>query len=158
MRVKFISRLIFLHQSATAELNQKSQNDLLEHLSKPRSTQNFCGSKLGLMKPEIFARRILSGTLTGLIGLSALTVSAQDSDKLATANNGFAFDLLKQIAKEQPGTNIFISPFSVSTALQMVGNGAAGETKNWQIACCRLGCFHPSPAIPCRRRPAPSRC
>ena len=37
--------------------------------------------------------------------------------------------LLKQIAKEQANRSIFISPFSVSTALQMVGNGAAGETK-----------------------------
>jgi serpin B len=74
-------------------------------------------------------RRILSGALSGLLGLSTFAVSAQDADKLAAANNGFAFDLLKQIAKEQPGENIFISPFSVSTALQMVGNGAAGETK-----------------------------
>jgi serpin B len=64
--------------------------------------------------------------LVGLIGFSAF---AQDTEKLATADNGFAFDLLKQIAKEQPGENIFISPFSVSSALQMIGNGAAGETK-----------------------------
>ena len=48
---------------------------------------------------------------------------------LAAANTGFAFDLLKQIVKEQPDTNVFISPFSVSTVLQMVGNGAAGETR-----------------------------
>jgi serpin B len=74
-------------------------------------------------------RKILSAILGGLIGLAAFAVSAQDSEKLAAANNGFAFDLLKQIAKEQPDNNIFISPFSVSTALQMVGNGAAGETK-----------------------------
>ncbi len=75
------------------------------------------------------ASRILSAILAGLIGLSTFAVSAQDSEKLAVANNGFAFDLLNQIAKEQPDTNIFISPFSVSTALQMVENGAAGETK-----------------------------
>ena len=75
---------------------------------------------------KIIARIISIGAL---IGFSALAVSAQDLEKLAAANNGFAFDLLKQIAKEQPDTNIFISPFSVSTALQMVENGAAGETK-----------------------------
>jgi serine protease inhibitor len=78
---------------------------------------------------KINAHRILSGVLAGLIGFSAFTVSAQDAEKLAAANTGFAFDLLKQIAKEQPRENIFISPFSVSTALQMVGNGAAGKTK-----------------------------
>ena len=68
-------------------------------------------------------------SIGALIGFSTLAISAQDLKKLAAANNGFAFDLLKQITKEQPNTNIFISPFSVSTALQMVENGAAGETK-----------------------------
>ncbi|MGH7990192.1 MAG: serpin family protein, partial [Limisphaerales bacterium] len=69
------------------------------------------------------------GALAGLIGFSAPAVYAQDLDKLAVANNGFAFDLLKQIAKAQTNENIFISPLSVSTALQMVSDGAAGETK-----------------------------
>ena len=49
--------------------------------------------------------------------------------KLASANTGFAFKLLKQLAKEQPARNIFISPLGVSTVLQMVGNGAGGQTK-----------------------------
>ncbi|HEY3762462.1 MAG TPA: serpin family protein [Verrucomicrobiae bacterium] len=61
-----------------------------------------------------------------ILALSAFAVSAQD--KLAEADNGFAFDLLKQIATEQPNQNIFISPFSAATALQMVANGAAGKT------------------------------
>jgi serine protease inhibitor len=75
------------------------------------------------------ARTVLPVALAGLLGFSAFADLSQDSEKLAAANNGFAFDLLKQIAKEQPRENIFISPFSISTALQMVGNGAAGETK-----------------------------
>jgi len=79
-----------------------------------------------MKSPKIIARNLLCS----FIGLSASTVSAQDFEKLAAANNGFAFDLLKQIAKEQPDKNIFISPFSVSTALQMVCDGAAGETKS----------------------------
>ncbi len=78
---------------------------------------------------NIITRKILSGFLYAFIGLSASAVSAQDSAKLTAANTGFAFDLLRQITKEQPDKNIFISPFSVSTALQMVGDGAAGETK-----------------------------
>src|SRR5947209_7619072 len=48
---------------------------------------------------------------------------------LATANNTFAFKLLKQVAAEKPGDNIFISPYSAVTALQIVENGSAGETK-----------------------------
>jgi len=49
--------------------------------------------------------------------------------KLAAANNTFAFKLLKQLVTEQPGASIFVSPYSAATALQMVGNGAAGQTK-----------------------------
>jgi len=69
------------------------------------------------------------GILLCLAGLTVLVAAEADQGKLASANTGFAFDLLKQITREQPGTNIFISPFSVSTVLQMVANGAAGETK-----------------------------
>ena len=74
-----------------------------------------------------------------LIALSAFAASAPaqsldlpitaNDNKLADADNGFAFDLLNKIAKEQPGQNIFISPFSAASALQMVVNGAAGQTK-----------------------------
>jgi len=62
-------------------------------------------------------------------GLTVLAASPTDQEKLAAANTGFAFDLMKQITREHPGINVFISPFSVSTVLQMVGNGAGGETK-----------------------------
>ena len=72
---------------------------------------------------------ILPSVLICAIGLLASAALAGDLGKLADANTGFAFDLLKQIAREQPGTNIFISPFSVSTVLQMTADGAAGETK-----------------------------
>ena len=63
-----------------------------------------------------------------------------DLSGLAAANNGFAFKLLKQLATEHAGETIFISPYSAATALQMVGNGAAGQTKTemqralWQRA------------------------
>jgi serpin B len=61
--------------------------------------------------------------------MAAGAASTVDLEKLVLANNGFAFDLFKQIVGKQPDSNIFISPFSVSTVLQMVANGAAGETK-----------------------------
>jgi hypothetical protein len=59
------------------------------------------------------------------------TIFAADSDlsKLAAANNAFSFKLLKQLATEQPGASIFVSPYSAATALQMAANGAAGQTK-----------------------------
>jgi serpin B len=71
----------------------------------------------------------LIAVLVLLAGLHQVAASSADQQKLAAANNGFAFKLLKQLAKDQPVTNIFISPYSASTVLQMVGNGAAGQTK-----------------------------
>ena len=56
-------------------------------------------------------------------------VSEIDLQRLASANTSFAFRLLRQLAAEQPGANIFISPYSVAAVLQMVCHGAAGQTK-----------------------------
>ena len=55
--------------------------------------------------------------------------AGSDVASLAAANNTFAFKLLQQLTTEQPGANIFISPYSAATALQMAANGAAGQTK-----------------------------
>jgi serpin B len=52
-----------------------------------------------------------------------------DLSILVAANNDFTFKLLKQLSTAQSGASIFISPYSAATALQMVGNGAAGQTK-----------------------------
>jgi serine protease inhibitor len=71
----------------------------------------------------------LMAVLALLVGLHQVAASLADQQKLAAANNGFAFKLLKQLAKEQPAASIFISPYSASTVLQMVGNGTAGRTK-----------------------------
>lgn len=76
-------------------------------------------------------RRITAlATLLGFAVWTAVAEAPVDGQKLAAANTGFAFDLLKQIAGEQPNANIFISPLSVSTVLQMVANGAAGDTRD----------------------------
>jgi serine protease inhibitor len=44
------------------------------------------------------------------------------------ANSDFAFDLYKQLAKENDGKNLFFSPYSVSGALAMTAEGARGKT------------------------------
>jgi len=74
------------------------------------------------------AKIALIAVLVLLAGLNHVVASPADQ-QLAAANNGFAFKLLKQLAKEQPVANIFISPYSAATILQMVGNGAAAQTK-----------------------------
>jgi serine protease inhibitor len=42
----------------------------------------------------------------------------------------FDFDLFNAVCNAQPGSNVFISPFSVSLALVMTLNGAGGDTRD----------------------------
>lgn len=51
------------------------------------------------------------------------------------ADSKFAFDIFKQLNKEDEDKNIFISPLSISTVLSMVGQGAKNDTKEqmWSV-------------------------
>ena len=69
------------------------------------------------------------GALLCCLAWAVLAQAPPDDARLAAANTGFAFDLLQKIAGAQPDANVFISPFSVSTVLQMVANGANGDTR-----------------------------
>src|SRR5689334_11122138 len=44
------------------------------------------------------------------------------------AGNQFSLALFRQLAKAQPGKNVFVSPLSASMALGMTMNGAHGTT------------------------------
>lgn len=76
----------------------------------------------------IFRRCVLAVAFY-LLTSGFCAASSANQTPLVSANNSFAFKLLKQLAKDQPGTNIFISPFSVSTVMQMLCNGAGGQTR-----------------------------
>jgi serine protease inhibitor len=68
--------------------------------------------------------------VAGLCFLGVVAFGASSGeDQLAAGNNRFAFNLLRALEKERPGENVFISPYSVSAALQIVCNGAEGETR-----------------------------
>ena len=49
--------------------------------------------------------------------------------KIVTSQTEFGFKLFKEIAKKDYGKNIFLSPYSIATALTIAYNGADGETK-----------------------------
>ena len=50
-------------------------------------------------------------------------------ESLVAANKRFGFELFNQLQLKDKGKNVFYSPLSVSFALSMAYNGAAGETK-----------------------------
>jgi serine protease inhibitor len=56
--------------------------------------------------------------------------SANMKSNLAAASNAFGFDLFQQLRRQDANKNVFFSPLSVTVALAMTYNGAAGETKN----------------------------
>lgn len=60
------------------------------------------------------------------VPLRALTAG---ENKVLTANNDFAFSLFESTIAVTPDENVFLSPLSVSLALGMTLNGAAGETR-----------------------------
>lgn len=63
------------------------------------------------------------------LGFHLNVLAESEPNRLAAANNSFAFKLLKELSKEQPDASVFVSPYSAATALQMALNGAAGQTK-----------------------------
>ena len=70
----------------------------------------------------------------------------QGIETLASANASFGFNLMKQLVGERPTDNVFISPYSVSAALQMVWQGAAGHTKTEMDQALALSNFKPETA------------
>ena len=54
---------------------------------------------------------------------------SSDEVELVEADNSFGLKLFKNINAETPDSNVFISPLSISMALGMTYNGAAGSTE-----------------------------
>jgi serine protease inhibitor len=77
----------------------------------------------------VAGRNLLPGGLAFLVAWPLGAAPSPDQAKLVAADTGFALGLLKELARAQPAQNVFISPYSISTVLQMVGNGAAGSTR-----------------------------
>lgn len=58
-----------------------------------------------------------------------INLSVTDKEVVRGANN-FGFNFFQAINNDNPDKNIFISPLSVSVALGMASNGAAGDTRD----------------------------
>ena len=60
-------------------------------------------------------------------------------EQVITSSNAFAVDLLRAVNEGKEGENVFISPLSVSMALGMTMNGAAGQTQDEMRSTLRFG-------------------
>ncbi|KAG0414550.1 hypothetical protein HPB47_008285 [Ixodes persulcatus] len=59
-----------------------------------------------------------------------VSCEAEDNDeKLAQAHNHFGLKLLQELSRENPKSNLFVSPTSISVALAMVYAGARGKSE-----------------------------
>jgi len=69
--------------------------------------------------------------LAGASGLTAQSGTANRNDLHAVvdSNNQFAIDLYRKVNAQDAGKNIFVSPFSVSTALAMTFEGSSNKTR-----------------------------
>lgn len=86
-------------------------------------------------------KRIISLMLIAIIATSLIgcekfysknkeEISAKEVDKeVVEGNNKFAFNIFKEISKDENNKNVFISPLSISMALTMTYNGAKENTK-----------------------------
>jgi len=64
------------------------------------------------------------------LAYAAADQKAEATDaSLVAANTRFAVKIFKELSREDTGTNVFISPLSISTALTMAYNGANGTTR-----------------------------
>jgi len=58
------------------------------------------------------------------------TATADGTAKVVSGNNQFAFDMYKELSSDE---NLFISPWSISTALAMTYEGARGQTADEMV-------------------------
>jgi serine protease inhibitor len=60
--------------------------------------------------------------------------AAEEASAMSDRNLRFAFELFGKLHAEKPDGNLFVSPLSVSIALGMTCNGAAGSTRDAMLA------------------------
>lgn len=68
-------------------------------------------------------------TVTLFLSASRAAEKSVPDARLVLTKNDFGFKVLGALVQSSPAENIFISPYSIATALSMTYNGAGGETR-----------------------------
>jgi serpin B len=89
------------------------------------------------VKPSIDASKMPESHDAKLVTLETSGLKPSDSVSAATSINQFGFDLYKQLCAKDG--NVIISPYSISIALQLAYQGAAGETATEMNSVLHLG-------------------
>jgi len=80
------------------------------------------------------AGALLNYYFSGLVYAESDAKASEVDGSLVSANTGFAVRLMRELHRSQSGSNIFVSPLSVSVALSMAYNGADTTTKEAMAA------------------------
>ena len=75
--------------------------------------------------PKKIKARELTASFSFVKAAGATDIKNDVSDGL----NGFGVELLKNVAKDERGKNVLVSPLSAAACLGMIANGAEGETR-----------------------------
>lgn len=96
----------------------------------------MASSRILISMTATLALLALFACVPGAIGQQE-AVNSKELSAVVNANNQFAFDLYQNLNAKDKGKNIFVSPYSISTALAMAFEGSNGNTRK-QMA----GVFH----------------
>ena len=94
-------------------------------------------AKVSLAGFLMFTAGLLLAGAPGLLAQTR-TVNGNDLPAVVDANNQFAVDLYQKISTQDTGQNIFVSPFSISTALAMTFEGSSNNTRKQMAAVLHL--------------------
>ena len=79
------------------------------------------------------AMLVLLASAAGLLAQEG-TVNSKELSAVVNANNQFAFDFYRNLNAQEKGKNIFVSPYSISTALAMAFEGSSGNTRKQMVS------------------------
>ena len=116
------------HHTETIQPTNKQRPEMLTTKTRTKMTTTKTISRLFVLA-GIVTMTNNSGTVKAGENEAVVAGAKGAPEKITVqANSDFAFDLYKQIAKENEGKNLFFSPYSVSGALAMTAEGARGKT------------------------------